>query len=107
MLMTLAVESIIESLSDAVSQLILLVIVFQEQNAAPPPQLPSAAGQVDKTAKILVDVAKNLADEEYSDYPDIKKEIIDAANDVGKASNDLMSAVHFLSSAQVCLGQAR
>ena len=76
------------------------MIVFQEQNAAPPPQLPAAAGQVDKTAKILVDVAKNLADEEYSDYPDIKKEIIDAAEEVNKSSNDLMASVNFLHRAQ-------
>lgn len=82
------------------SQLILLVIVFQEQNAAPPPQLPTAAGQVDKTAKVLVDVAKSLADEEYSDYPDIRKEIIDAADDVNKSSNDLIAAVKFLQTAQ-------
>jgi phosphate uptake regulator len=82
-----------------VSQLILLVIVFQEQNAAMPPELPPAAAQVEKTAKVLVNVAKDLADEEYQEYPDIRVEIIDAADNVDKASNGLMRAINDLKTA--------
>jgi len=52
------VEQIIDTLSDSVSQLILLVIVLQEQNAEVPKELPVAAQGVDKTARVLVDVAK-------------------------------------------------
>jgi hypothetical protein len=86
------VEQIIDTLSESISQLILVVITYQEQNAAPPPQLPIASGQVAKTARVLVDVAKQLAEEDYGDYPAIKSEIIEAADQVSVSSDGLVKA---------------
>lgn len=45
-LIEIIVQMIMETMSDSVSQLVLLVITLQEQNAALPPGLPPAAVRI-------------------------------------------------------------
>jgi len=52
------VQQITETLSDAVSQLVVLVIALQEQNAEMPPTLPAASAAVAQSAATLVHVAR-------------------------------------------------
>jgi hypothetical protein len=91
-----AVRKIIDDLSDGVSQLVLLVVVLQEKNAEVPPQLPEAASVVNKTAKTLATIAKQLAETNYKEHPSIKQEIIDAAVTVENATVTLDNAVRIL-----------
>lgn len=85
-----------ESLSEAVSGLILLVISFQESSAPMPSHIPPAAvcllsplhhnllssfmkDGVATTSNTLADVAQGIAEDEYGDYPDIQIPILEAA----------------------------
>jgi len=90
------VQSIIGALSDGVSELILIVVVLAEQNADIPLQLPLAATNVNKTAKALSDIARQLAKTNYADFPEIAKEIVDASNFVDFSVNNLSLAVQTL-----------
>lgn len=91
------VQKIIDDLSDGISQLVLLVVVLQEQNAEVPAQLPAAAGVVVKTAQTLVKIAKNLADNNYKQFPDIQREIHEASDAVDKSAGTMTNAVNVLS----------
>ena len=74
----------------------MMVIVLQERNADPPAALPNGVGIVTGSAERLHMIAMALADSDYQEYPDIKKEIEDAAEAVRKSSVDLNSALNSL-----------
>jgi len=90
------VRKIIDDLSDGVSELALLVVVLAEQNAAIPDQLPSAAEIVNKTARGLATIARELAKADYAEFPEISKEINEAASAVDSATNGMDRAVNIL-----------
>jgi len=90
------VRQIIEQLSDGVSQLVLMVVVLQEQNADVPPSLPNAASAVMQTAVTLSRVASQLADTNYKNFPAIAKEIIDSATAVNDANGTMSKAIGVL-----------
>jgi hypothetical protein len=75
-----------------------LVVALQAKNAPIPATLPGHSGLVVDSCKQLVAVAKDLADAEYEDFPDIQKEIKDAASDVSRAAQTLHLAVSNLQS---------
>eukprot|EP01113_Clastostelium_recurvatum_P034765 TRINITY_DN475_c0_g1_i1.p1 TRINITY_DN475_c0_g1~~TRINITY_DN475_c0_g1_i1.p1 ORF type:complete len:1458 (+),score=534.71 TRINITY_DN475_c0_g1_i1:108-4481(+) len=91
------VQTIMESLSDAISQLILMVIALQEKNAVVPPHVPTAAAGVATACNTLVQVARGLAADEYVDFPDIQEPIYACATDVEAASQGLLDSVEFIS----------
>eukprot|EP00026_Physarum_polycephalum_P000480 Phypoly_transcript_00481.p1 GENE.Phypoly_transcript_00481~~Phypoly_transcript_00481.p1 ORF type:complete len:849 (-),score=248.25 Phypoly_transcript_00481:2040-4586(-) len=90
------VQTIMDSLSEAVSGLILLVISFQESSAPMPNHIPPAADGVAATSNTLADVATGIAEDEYGDYPDIQIPILEAAKEVRASSSALVEAVNFL-----------
>lgn len=89
-------RQIIEQLSDGVSQLVLMVVVLQEQNADVPANLPNAAQAVLGTAVTLGKVATQLAGTNYKNFPDIAKEIVDAATAVQSATDTMTTAMKTL-----------
>lgn len=74
----------------------MMVIILQERNADPPPALPNGVEIVTGSAERLHMVAMALAAEDYQEYPDIRKEIEDAATCVEVASQDLKRALNAL-----------
>lgn len=100
-------NQLIENLSDGISQLVLLVVVLKEQNAAAPDHLPNASSFVIQTAVTLAKVAHRIAEKDYADFPDIAKEINDSAEAVIEATATLTNAVDALSGLdkKVCLFQ--
>lgn len=72
------------------------MIVLQEQNANVPEQLPEASKLVAGASENLVTVAKTVGEANYTDYPDIKQKIVDAANVVEASKNGLLKAVEYL-----------
>ena len=92
------VERIIDSLSEAVSQFVVLVIALQEQNAEMPAQLPSAAGNVSQACTVLETAATSLANDEYGDYPEIQQQMLAAVDGVNKSSSGMMAAVNNMKS---------
>lgn len=87
------VRSIIEQLSEGISQLVLTVIVLSEQNAPLPDQLPNGAAAVNQTAASLANIARKLAATNYKDFPSIKDEITEAAAAVDNATTVLATAI--------------
>lgn len=73
-----------------------MVVVLQEQNADVPPNLPNAAQAVLQTAVTLSKVAAQLASTNYKGFPDIAKEIIEAADAVTKATDVMTGAMKTL-----------
>jgi hypothetical protein len=96
---TTTVQQITETLSDAVAQLVVLVVALQEQNAEMPPTLPTAAQAVCGASGTLVGVARALAEEEYSDFPDICGQILGAADGVEQAASAMIIAVQAVATA--------
>jgi hypothetical protein len=94
------VQQITETLSDAVAQLVVLVVALQEQNAEMPPTLPMAAQAVGGASNTLVGVARSLAEEEYSDFPDICGQILNAADGVEQAAAAMIVAVQAVATAR-------
>eukprot|EP01087_Luapelamoeba_hula_P016449 TRINITY_DN505_c0_g1_i1.p1 TRINITY_DN505_c0_g1~~TRINITY_DN505_c0_g1_i1.p1 ORF type:complete len:2168 (-),score=569.75 TRINITY_DN505_c0_g1_i1:84-6587(-) len=93
------VQQITETLSDAVAQLVVLVIALQEQNAEMPATLPNASNAVAQASAALVQVARALAEDDYGDYPDIQEQINGAALGVEQSSANLIKAVQNMRSA--------
>lgn len=93
---TLIVRGIIDDLSDGVSELVLLVVVMSEQNAAVPPPLPIAASVVNQTANTLANIARELAKTDYVDFDEIVQEINEAANDVEGGTKTMEEALKVL-----------
>jgi hypothetical protein len=87
---------VIEALSESISQLMVMVIALQEQNAQPPPQLPQGVGIVSNAASVLANVAKSLADTEYGEYPNIKQKIVTGAVQVEGAERQLQTSLQGL-----------
>jgi len=83
----------VETLTESVTQLIVIIIPLQESGGAMPPGLPVGAQGVCKAAIALADAAVGLAEDEYEEFPSIKKQIEDAAAQVRKASDGLSDAV--------------
>ena len=89
-------EQIIEALSESISQLMMMVIILQERNADPPPALPNGVGIVTDSASRLHQVAMALAVEDFSEYPDIRAEIEEAAESVRMSALHLQTALKSL-----------
>lgn len=87
-----AVDEINESLSNAIPELVLLLIALQEQNAPPPPQVPLHIGAVASAAEVLGSVCEALARDEYGEHPAIQQEILTAADDVSKSAKRLRTS---------------
>jgi hypothetical protein len=73
-----------------------MVVVLQEKNAPIPASLPKTGKSVVEACDRLVSVAKELAADEYGDFPDIEREIVDAASDVGRAADSLEQSIRNL-----------
>eukprot|EP01125_Pyxidicula_operculata_P005612 TRINITY_DN196_c0_g1_i1.p1 TRINITY_DN196_c0_g1~~TRINITY_DN196_c0_g1_i1.p1 ORF type:complete len:1163 (+),score=467.74 TRINITY_DN196_c0_g1_i1:39-3527(+) len=91
------VGQIIETLSDGVSELVLMVVVLAEQNQAMPSTLPNTANQVNTTANKLSLIARKLADTDYKAFPSISKEILEASEQVESATKVMSNSVGNLS----------
>ncbi len=89
-------DQVINVITDAISSLLGMVVVLQEKNAPIPATLPKTGKSVVEACDRLVSVAKELAADEYGDFPDIEKEIVDAASDVGSAADALEQAIRNL-----------
>eukprot|EP00727_Mastigamoeba_balamuthi_P009624 m51a1_g5284 hypothetical protein (1501) ;mRNA; r:182333-188861 len=92
-----AVDTINENLSNAIPELVLLLVALQEQNRPPPPQVPEAVEAVGKAAEVLAAISDSLARDEYSEYPKIQQEIFGAAADVTSNVGTLRKSVGELS----------
>lgn len=90
------VEKITDAISDAISQLMAMVVDLQGKNAPIPAALPKHTEMVAESCQRLVGVAKDLADAEYEDFPEIQEEIKFAASDVGRSAQTLSLAVRNL-----------
>jgi hypothetical protein len=77
-----------------------MVVVLQEKNAPIPASLPKTGKSVVEACDRLVSVAKELAADEYGDFPDIEREIVDAASDVGRAADSLEQSIRNLQTAK-------
>ena len=69
------------AIADAIPELVLKVITLQDAKQRPTQELLSALGGVSQTAKVLGDVAIQVADEQYEEFPEIKEEILTHANE--------------------------
>ncbi|KAH3745909.1 golgin subfamily B member 1 [Pelomyxa schiedti] len=98
------VDSINESLANSIPSLVLMLITLQEQNKPPPQELTEVVQGVSGAAKVLADVALGLANEQYGDYPDIQKEIIDAASSVSRCVEQLNQSVVHLKGGNIKAG---
>eukprot|EP01094_Clydonella_sp_ATCC50884_P019220 TRINITY_DN3707_c0_g1_i1.p1 TRINITY_DN3707_c0_g1~~TRINITY_DN3707_c0_g1_i1.p1 ORF type:complete len:1573 (-),score=763.32 TRINITY_DN3707_c0_g1_i1:256-4872(-) len=87
------VAQVIETLSNSISELMLLVISWQEQNAQPPSTLSERVDGVSQAAMLVQNVARQLGDTEYGAYPDIKARVVAAAENVSTANAELKSAL--------------
>jgi len=87
------VSDIIDSLTDSISQLIILAIILQERNAEVPAGLPPAAQQVVNASHNLVNVATKIADGDYKPWPDIYQEMIDSVEGVRLSIQSLADSV--------------
>jgi len=93
------VQQVMESLSDGVSSLLLAIIPLQDANAKMPSGLPASGSTVNQLCDNLLSVARELAEEEYEDYPSLKQEILDACNQLEEATKRLSVAIKQLSEA--------
>jgi len=75
-----AVDQINESLSNAIPELVLLLVALAEKNAPPPPNVPMSIEGVASAAEILGNVCLSVANDEYQEYPEIQKDIMDNAD---------------------------
>ncbi len=89
-------DQVINVISDAISSLLGMVVVLQEKNAPIPASLPKTGKSVVEACDRLVSVAKELAADEYGDFPDIEREIVEAASDVGRAADSLEQSIRNL-----------
>eukprot|EP01091_Cochliopodium_minus_P019438 TRINITY_DN8162_c0_g2_i1.p1 TRINITY_DN8162_c0_g2~~TRINITY_DN8162_c0_g2_i1.p1 ORF type:complete len:2047 (-),score=896.61 TRINITY_DN8162_c0_g2_i1:36-6176(-) len=94
------VEIVIEKISEAISQLLLMVIDIQKTNSPIPPKLAPAANSAKSAADTLVNTAYQLAEDEYYDFEDIKQEIIEAADEVNASGENLVQSVQILREAK-------
>jgi hypothetical protein len=74
----------------------MLSIKLQEQNVAPQPALRPAAEGVVAAAKVLVQIARDKGNKEYSDYTEIQADIFDCCDRVAAALDKFPSAMDIL-----------
>ena len=84
------VQQVMDKLSDGVGSLLLLLIPKQDANAPLDPELPASVQVLSKLTDSIVEVALSLAEEEYEDYPKLKKEITDACHELTDANKNLV-----------------
>lgn len=75
-------EQIIEIFADAISAFILKSISLQEENAIPGPELRKNGAVVVETSQTLVAITRDVANNDYRDFPDIQSPILDCARNV-------------------------
>eukprot|EP01113_Clastostelium_recurvatum_P032108 TRINITY_DN4079_c0_g1_i6.p1 TRINITY_DN4079_c0_g1~~TRINITY_DN4079_c0_g1_i6.p1 ORF type:complete len:1069 (+),score=279.59 TRINITY_DN4079_c0_g1_i6:111-3317(+) len=90
------VLTIMESLSDAVTGLLLMVIGLQEENASVPQHVPETANAVTEASHTLVRVARGLATDEYDEFPEIAQPILACAADLEASAKGLLESVAFI-----------
>eukprot|EP01121_Diplochlamys_sp_Union-15-3_P000449 TRINITY_DN10407_c0_g1_i1.p1 TRINITY_DN10407_c0_g1~~TRINITY_DN10407_c0_g1_i1.p1 ORF type:complete len:770 (-),score=180.74 TRINITY_DN10407_c0_g1_i1:26-2335(-) len=91
------VQKVIDELSDGITSFVYLVVVLQENNANPPPNLLDEAGNVSKTSSNLSKIAKELANTNYKQFTAIQEEIHDAADSVDQSIELMTHAIKELS----------
>ncbi|BFU23467.1 hypothetical protein EHI8A_084870 [Entamoeba histolytica HM-1:IMSS-B] len=89
-------EEICEVFADSVSSLVLMLVALQEKNKPPRPEMQMSIQSVAEQSDNIGQIAKDLAEEDYEEYPDIQKEILDAAEEVFTGSSDLTQAANNL-----------
>eukprot|EP01091_Cochliopodium_minus_P001266 TRINITY_DN1112_c0_g1_i3.p1 TRINITY_DN1112_c0_g1~~TRINITY_DN1112_c0_g1_i3.p1 ORF type:complete len:2063 (+),score=880.31 TRINITY_DN1112_c0_g1_i3:100-6288(+) len=89
-------EQIIEIFADAISGFILNSIQLQEQNAPPNQDLRKKADVVIMTSKELIRITRLIAQQDYSEYPDIQTPILDCVNQVERALDLLAETIEIL-----------
>ena len=87
-----AVDQINESLSNAIPELVLLLVALADKNAPPPPQVPMSVEGVAAAAEVLGSVCNSVAQDEYGDYPEVQKDIMDSAAKVDSGAAELRKA---------------
>ncbi|GAM24924.1 hypothetical protein SAMD00019534_080990 [Acytostelium subglobosum LB1] len=87
-------QHLLEQLSENISQLIHLVVFLQEQNA----ELPvDQISDVANAAAAIADISISLANDEYSDYPDIKNEILAASSKMAITKKHALDSINSFS----------
>lgn len=89
-------EKIIDALGDGISQLMMLLIVLQERNAEPPPQIRGGVDMVKNSSDTLHQVANNLANTDYADFPTIQTKVLEASSALAVASDDFIASYNNL-----------
>lgn len=79
------------------SQVSQIIVQNKAQNKPPPPELPMCVIGIQKAAAQLILVAKQLAQDEYEDFPVIQEEIVFGAQDVEHSAAQLTEATKVLS----------
>jgi len=79
-----------ETVADTISSLVLILVAYQESNQMLPNEFFNNLQIVIQSADQLSQIAKELAEEDYEEYPDIKSEIIESADEVDVASKNLV-----------------
>jgi len=86
------VQQITTSLCNAVPELVLRLKALGAQNAQPQPDVLNSVEGVAKAADGLAKTCEEIANEDYEDYPEIKKDILTSASLVTKSSVKLRRA---------------
>ncbi|GAM27538.1 hypothetical protein SAMD00019534_107140 [Acytostelium subglobosum LB1] len=83
-------QHLLEKISENISSLILMVVLLQEQNA----DLPiDEITLVANAAASVAEISTNLASEEYQDYPDLQKEILDASSNMLSTKQQTLDSI--------------
>lgn len=76
----MSMDEIIEIFADALGSFLLTSIRLQEQNAPPSGDLAKNADAVVSTAKVMNQVAREMADTEFRDYQELARKALVASS---------------------------
>eukprot|EP00727_Mastigamoeba_balamuthi_P000611 m51a1_g10547 hypothetical protein (1163) ;mRNA; r:26595-30557 len=102
-----AVDQINENISNAVPELVLLLITLQDRCTPPPPTTASSVEAVAKSADVLAGIAEQLAKTEYTKWPTVQAEINAAAREVADNARGLRKAMADLGRGDLAAGYTR
>ncbi|ELP86871.1 axoneme-associated protein mst101, putative [Entamoeba invadens IP1] len=85
-------EEVSEIFADSVSSLVLMLVALQEKNKPPKPEMQASIQSVAEQSTNIGNISKELAEEDYADFPEIQKEILDASGEVFDGADNLTSA---------------
>lgn len=90
------VEKIVESLSEGISQVVLLALGFQERQQPMPPSLAHVLSAIEEAAAKMIGASAALAEAEFSACPAIQHDVGEAVRAAGEALSLLRKAVEKL-----------